>query len=106
MARIRSGRCSIKRVMTDSGYGFRRRTASNELDGFSLEQLDWDVEARDVDYGARTQAIWTRWVYVNTEERKLIARDAQCRSVSFGEVAEGEPAAIVVEAGDDGYEAG
>lgn len=92
--------------MTDSAYGFRRRMPSGELDGLSLEQLDRNIEARDVDYDARTQAIWTRWVYVNTEERKLIARDAQCRSVPHGVIAEGEPAAIVVEAGDDGHEAG
>lgn len=35
--------------MTDFAYGFRRRTASGELDGFSLEQLNRNVETRDVD---------------------------------------------------------
>lgn len=39
LARARYGRCSIKRVMTDFGYVFRRRTASAELDDLSLEQL-------------------------------------------------------------------
>lgn len=96
--------------MTDSAYGFRSRTPSAELDGLSLEQFDWNVEARDVDYDARTQAIWTRWVYVNAEEKELIARDAQRRPVSLGEAAESETAAIVsnavFEAGDDGHEAG
>lgn len=51
--------------MWGSAYGFCSRTASNELDGLALEQLDRNVEIRDIDYDARAHAIWTRWVYVN-----------------------------------------
>ena len=83
---------------------------SSELDGFSLEQLDWNIEIRDVDSDAGAYVARSRRAYVNIVERKLIARDAQRRPVSLGEAAESEPAAIVSNAvfefGDDGYGAG
>ena len=60
LACARYGRCSIKRVMTDFAYGFRRWTASAELDGLSLEQLDRNVEIRDVDCDAWTEVLRIR----------------------------------------------
>ena len=96
--------------MTDSAYGFRSRTPSAELDGFSLEQLDWDVEARDIDGDAGAYVARSRRAYVNIVEGELVARDAQRCSVSPREVAEGEPAEIVpdavFESRDDGHEGG
>lgn len=91
-----------KRAAADSAYGFRRRTALGVLDGLSLEQLDRNVEARDVDNDVGA--------YVNIVEGELVARDAQRWSVSLREVAEGEPAEIVPDAvfdsRDDGHEGG
>lgn len=91
--------------MTDFAYGFRRRTTPAELDGLALEKLDRNVEARDVDNDVGAYAARGRRAYVNVAEGELITRDVQHRSVSLGEVAEGEPAAIVsnaiFEAGDD-----
>lgn len=63
--------------MTDFAYGFRRRTASAELDGLSLEQLDRNVEARDVDNDVGAHVVRSRRAYVNVAEGELITRDVQ-----------------------------
>lgn len=63
--------------MADFADGFRRRTASAELDGLSLEQLDWNVEIRDVDCDAGAYIARRRRAYVNAAEGELITRDAQ-----------------------------
>ena len=54
--------------MTDFAYGFRRRTASTELDGLSLEQLDRNVEARDVGNDVGAYVVRSRRTYVNAVE--------------------------------------
>lgn len=99
-----------KRAAADSAYGFRRRTALGVLDGLSLEQLDRNVEARDVDNDVGAYVARSRRAYVNIVEGELVARDAQRWSVSLREVAEGEPAEIVPDAvfdsRDDGHEGG
>ncbi len=64
--------------MTDLAYGFRRRMASAELDGLSLEQLDRNVEARDVDNDVGAYVARSRRAYVNVVEGELITRDTQC----------------------------
>lgn len=87
-----------KRAAADSAYGFRRRTALGVLDGLSLEQLDRNVEARDVDNDVGAYVVRSRRAYVNIVEGELVARDAQRWSVSLREVAEGEPAEIVPDA--------
>lgn len=96
--------------MTDFAYGFRRRMPSGELDGLSLEQLDWNVEIRDVDCDAGAYIARRRRTHENVAERKDVARDAQRCSVSLREAAEGEPAEIVsnviLEAGDDRHKVG
>lgn len=63
--------------MTDSAYGFRRRTASGEFDGLSLEKLDRNVETRDVDGDVGAYVARSRRAYVNVVEGELITRDAQ-----------------------------
>ena len=63
--------------MTDSAYGFRRRMPLGELDDLSLEQLDWNVEIRDVDCDAGAYIARRRRAYVNAVEGELITRDAQ-----------------------------
>lgn len=77
LARARYGRCLIKRVMTAFAYGFRRRTASAELDGLALEKLDRNVEARDADNDVGAYVARSRRAYVSVVEGELITRDAQ-----------------------------
>lgn len=50
---------------------------SGELDGFSLEQLDWDIEIRDVDSDVGAYIARRRRTHVKVAERKDVARDAQ-----------------------------
>ena len=75
--------------MTDSAYGFRSRTASGVLNGLSLEQLDRNVEARDIDGDVRVYVAQRRRAHVDKAEGELVARNAQRCSVSLREVAEG-----------------
>lgn len=63
--------------MTNFAYGFRRRTASAELDGLALEQLDRNVKARDVDNDVGVYVARSRRAYANIVEGELITRDAQ-----------------------------
>lgn len=63
--------------MTAFAYGFRRRTASTELDGLALEKLDRNVEARDADNDVGAYVARSRRAYVSVVEGELITRDAQ-----------------------------